>query len=245
MSCLKDNLTKLAFGAILIVATTVGVCTYFGTRSHFTQSCERICAAHKEMCEDVHTIISGACTDTTAVVNDEAIAAAIREGNEQIRAMLQLQHSEIEEDFSNLMLWAAVLMVVFLVFSIYSMFKTDDLINQGRSSVETIQGLYAKAAEKISSLDSLFQKESDKLSQESKRQIDELRDKANEKLTGFTDDVDKKISAAEKRINEDIDKYNKKVDNKADNVVKQFNELSDAIAVLLKFLQPRQDQDPK
>lgn len=168
MSCIKNNFNKLVFGAILIVATTVGVCSYLGTRTHFAQSCERICIAHKEMCDDVRILVSEARKDSITVGNDEAIAYAIREGNEQIRAMLQLQHSEIEEDFSNLMLWAAVLMVIFLVFSIYSMFKTDDLINQGRSSVDTIKKLYSMAEDSISKLDNMFETESAKLSTKSK-----------------------------------------------------------------------------
>lgn len=244
MSCLKNNLNALAFGAILIVATTVGICSYFGTKSHFTQSCERICAVHEKMCDDVRILVSGARKDSTATVNEDTIVSAIREGNGQIRAMLQLQHAEIEEDFSNLMLWAAVLMVVFLVFSIYSMFKTDNLINEGRSSVGTIKGLYSKAEEKISSLDTMFETESTKLARESQKQIDELRDRASKKLSDFTIEVDKKLGAAEGRINADIAKYNKQVDDKAANVQKQFEEMRDAISLLVKFLRPHPDNAP-
>lgn len=241
MDCLKNNMNKIAFGAILIAATALGICSYFGAKSHFARTCEQIYASHKEMCDGVSTAIARAYKDSTVIINEGAIVSAIREGNEQTRAMLQLQHSEIAEDFSNLMLWAAVLMVVFLVFSIYSMYKTDDLINQGRSSVGEIRGLVSNAKTEISKIEG----ESAKLTQESLRQIEELRNKANAKLAEFSDDVDKKIDVAEERINAEIAKYNKQVDDKADNVNKQFDEMNRAIVSLLGILQSKSPTDKK
>lgn len=237
--------TKLSFATALIVSTILSAGIYLSTKSHFEQSCEKICAAHEKVCAEVQKAVNIARADTATVFDDKILAATVREGNEEIRAMLQLQHAEIEEDFSNLMLWAAVLMVVFLVFSIYAMYKTDDLIHQGYNSVERIQKLSSKAEDKISEIDKLFLAESENLASQSQSQIKELGDKAKKELDQFANSVGQEIDNAEKRINANIENYNSQVDEKAANVKKQFDDMQGAIINLLKILNAASSPDKK
>ncbi len=59
----------------------------------------------------------------------------------QTKAMLELHLSRIEHEYSNITMWGAVLTILFLVFSFYSIFKMDELIKQGNEGVNEIKNL--------------------------------------------------------------------------------------------------------
>ncbi len=59
----------------------------------------------------------------------------------QTKNMIDLHLNKIEHEYSNITMWAAVLTIVFLVFSFYSIFKMDELIKQGNDGVKDIKQL--------------------------------------------------------------------------------------------------------
>ena len=59
----------------------------------------------------------------------------------QVKTMLDLHLNKIEHEYSNITLWAAVLTILFLVFSFYSIFKMDSLVHQGNEGVNEIRQL--------------------------------------------------------------------------------------------------------
>lgn len=91
------------FLIVLVAVTAVGAIFYYMNSSRFAQSCERICDSHARLCAQLPDIIAAAAKDSVPVDAD-AVVAAVNSGNGQITRMLELQHAEIQEDFSNLML---------------------------------------------------------------------------------------------------------------------------------------------
>lgn len=57
----------------------------------------------------------------------------------QTKTMLELHLNKIEHEYSNITMWGAVLTILFLVFSFYSIFKMDELIQQGNEGVKHIK----------------------------------------------------------------------------------------------------------
>ena len=49
----------------------------------------------------------------------------------QTKSMIDLHLNKVEHEYSNLTMWAAILTILFLVFSFYSIYKMDELIQQG------------------------------------------------------------------------------------------------------------------
>lgn len=67
----------------------------------------------------------------------------------QIKSMVDLHLNKIEHEYNNITLWAAILTILFLVFSFYSIYKMDELIQQGRDGVLDIKQLKSDGEERI------------------------------------------------------------------------------------------------
>ena len=66
----------------------------------------------------------------------------------QTKSMIDLHLNKVEHEYSNLTIWAAILTILFLVFSFYSIYKMDELIQQGNDGVKDIRSL-KKSSEDI------------------------------------------------------------------------------------------------
>lgn len=53
--------------------------------------------------------------------------------------LLELHFNRIQHEYTVLALWAGVLMIVFLIFSFYSLYKTDDIAKQSKESLKEIK----------------------------------------------------------------------------------------------------------
>lgn len=72
--------------------------------------------------------------------------------NGQTKTMIDLHLDKIEHEYSNITIWAAVLTIIFLVFSFYSIFKIDELIQQGDDGVKEIRQLKKQGQQTIDEL---------------------------------------------------------------------------------------------
>ena len=77
---------------------------------------------------------------------------AILEG--QTKSMLSLHLDQIEHEYTNITIWAAVIGVLFLVFSFYSLLRVEDCIKKGREGVQIMKGMQKKAKVIIEDIDS-------------------------------------------------------------------------------------------
>ena len=86
--------------------------------------------------------------DSCYYVNEQ-FAKSVEAYMESSKDLLELQSTKIQSDFTVLSLWAGILMIVFLVFSIYSMFKTDEILRQSREGLKAIENTEKEAEEQI------------------------------------------------------------------------------------------------
>ena len=57
----------------------------------------------------------------------------------QTKTMIDLHLNKVEHEYSNITMWGAILTILFLVFSFYSIYKMDELIQQGNEGVKEIK----------------------------------------------------------------------------------------------------------
>lgn len=72
--------------------------------------------------------------------------------NGQTKTMIDLHLNKIEHEYSNITLWAAVLTILFLVFSFYSVFKADELIKQGTDGLKEIRRIKTQGEQTVEEL---------------------------------------------------------------------------------------------
>lgn len=97
----------------------------------------------------------------------------------QVKTMLDLHLNKIEHEYSNITLWAAVLTILFLVFSFYSIFKMDSLVHQGNEGVREIRKLSIDGEKTIREVT----KKGETLISNSKEKINQLEEETRAKLT--------------------------------------------------------------
>jgi hypothetical protein len=71
---------------------------------------------------------------------------------DEIRSLLQLEFNKIQNEYEALEIWAAILTVVFLIFSFYSFFKTEKLEEDGRKSISRINEMENGARDALNNL---------------------------------------------------------------------------------------------
>ena len=71
----------------------------------------------------------------------------------QTQTMLELHLNKIEHEYSNITMWGAVLTILFLVFSFYSIYKMDELIQQGNEGINEIRRIKKKGEETIEEME--------------------------------------------------------------------------------------------
>ena len=59
----------------------------------------------------------------------------------ETKILLELEFNRIQHEFNIIALWAGILTIVFLIFSFYSIFKTDDLMKQAKEHHDEIKRL--------------------------------------------------------------------------------------------------------
>lgn len=136
----------------------------------------------------------------------------------QMNSMLDAHLDKIEHEYSNITLWAAVLTILFLVFSFYSIFKMDELVQQGSVGLRDIRRLKEKGEEDITSI--------------IKRGEESLKDSKSQ-LSSFIDVQQQIVSST---IDE-ISKSKSQIDQKyGDEIIARVNLLDSYIKLVQKFL---------
>lgn len=150
-------------------------------------------------------------TKDSTISLDQVVIDIVEEKQKESLSLLELQYNKLQHDFTILSLWAGILMIVFLIFSIYSMFKVDEMQKQGRDYLNTMEGfsieaknisdsIEDKANEEISSLEERTTKAMNGLSTESKKQLDDLKNTIDKLQSEFESSVKTKAREFEKTV---------------------------------------------
>lgn len=106
---------------------------------------------------------------------------------------LELQSDSLSSDFTLLSVWAGVLMLVFLIFSIYSVFKTDELMKQSRADIEKIEANSQKANELLESIQKKADKALSEINAVALKESNDLKENAKTTIGQIKTEVDKAI----------------------------------------------------
>lgn len=86
--------------------------------------------------------------------------------------LLELHFNRIQHEYTVLALWAGVLMIVFLIFSFYSLYKTDDIAKQGKESLKEIK------------------EKGDNVLKDLQKVLDDLNKEAGDRIAQLNKDID-------------------------------------------------------
>lgn len=116
----------------------------------------------------------------------------------QTKSLVDLHLNKVDNEYTNITIWAAILTVIFLVFSFFSIMKTEELISQGKEGIQDIKKLKEEGAESVKSI----AKEKEK----QKKELEEMRLDFLEKYKSDQKNLEKNIEQINK---EAVESYKK------------------------------------
>lgn len=137
----------------------------------------------------------------------------------QTKTMLELHLNKIEHEYSNITMWGAVLTILFLVFSFYSIYKMDELIQQGNEGVKDIKRLKKEGNNSITCVKTENNEQIKKLKEETEKIIKEHR----EKLEGMSSNFSAQQNDLYKRANEYLNGLRKNSDEQSQKILAEYN----------------------
>lgn len=198
--------------ALLLISTIVSCCSLKNNQEriveqqqmccdsvlhHFSQLCFAKSKTYKDSLDDVS--IQKIIVDDSLLLRQQLASS-----QKTIEFQLETQLHTIQHEYLILSLWAALLMIVFLVFSFYSLYKVDDILKQGREGlmqcredVREIENLTKEAKEKIENLEKSISDNVESYKNELKKEIDSKYDNIKMKLQV---DVDGKWSLIQEKF---------------------------------------------
>ena len=115
---------------LLIVVLAIGCFVFLA--SNYRQAQNDIVALQRKDAKILEGILNPTFNPHRRETYDiEKIADLLDRHQNRVEALLETEYNKLQADFNILMLWASCLMIVFLVFSLYSIFKTEPTLKRG------------------------------------------------------------------------------------------------------------------
>lgn len=107
---------------------------------------------------------------------------------ERMQSLMEMEFEKLQNDFNFISLWAGLITIVFLIFSIYSIFKTDEMLKKSEKVYEDIKTQSGIIDNFTKNIQKKYRSELKALKKESDDFIKELTQKIsmlNERLAGI------------------------------------------------------------
>lgn len=117
--------------------------------------------------------------DSYAESIDKTVANFIdRDYDERAKDLMEIEFSKIQNEYEVLNLWCALLTVVFLIFSFFSIFKTNEMSRQGEEALVSLRATAKEA-----------KKKSDNIEQQVSAAEQRITEKEKDLISGLTKKV--------------------------------------------------------
>lgn len=145
----------------------------------------------------------------------------------QTKAMIDLHLDKIEHEYSNITMWGAILTILFLVFSFYSLYKIDELIKQGQEGVVKINEMKKDGEKSIEQLKDDKKKTFDNINKQIFEMTNTLSEEQQQKFNDLEKQLQGRIQNAAEYFNTIRIELNNKSKDLLDDYRKQFADITE------------------
>lgn len=124
-------------------------------------------------------------------------------GIDNIERVLELHLNKVEHEYANITIWAAVLTILFLVFSFYSLFRLEDLKKEAEGTVDLLKN--------------------------KTNELGSFSEIINNKIQGIKVEVDAQISPIKEKAESDLQNKTNEYQLKFDQLLEEYTNLLDQI----------------
>lgn len=129
----------------------------------------------------------------------------------QIKGMLEIQLDRIRDEYETLALWGGIITVVFLIFSFYSLFKTEDFTRQAQQTLNGLEYMREEAEDETKGIDAKVKQakqDIDKELQLTNSLLSEIRNNASKALEAFNQEKEEILARMMEYSNSEIERIN-------------------------------------
>lgn len=236
----KFHVYRHKFLWTIILATVIASGCFAYITYSFKQAHASIATTHESSLNKLQELLEPAkMSKDSCYYADEHLVKSIESYMAMSKELLELQSTKIQSDYAILSLWAGILMIVFLVFSIYSMFKTDEILRQSREGLKAIEAtekeadtiidrVETKTNEEINKVSNKATEESARIQQDASNTIDEVKKEILEMRTAFSTDVNEKSQAFQEKYDEMMQKLEETTANNASLIEQLVRTIKDS-----------------
>lgn len=199
---------KQKFLWTIVGATMIAILIFIGIALQYKKSLDDVVAYHSRYAEKaVLSLPEVKLSKDSCYYLNERLVAEYEVHNQEMETLLKLQSSKIQSDFTLLSVWAGVLMIVFLIFSIYSMFKTDELVKQGREALTSLEETKNHANDEVKRIDTVVQQEMVKVQNTASAEIEKLSAETQDSLKQIKEEINASTQEFEKNVEGNVKKF--------------------------------------
>lgn len=133
----------------------------------------------------------------------QSLSEIFKDHESRMQDLMEMEFNKLQNDFNFISLWAGVITIVFLIFSIYSVFKTDEMLKKSEKAYDDIKGKSDLIENFSRNIRKKYQTELSNLKKGSDNYIKELSQKIS-LLDSRMASIDTLIKQANSSANDDI-----------------------------------------
>lgn len=156
-----------------------------------------------------------------------------------LRGMINLEFNKIQNEYESQELWVGLITIVFLIFSFYSMFKSDQLEQQSSENARAINDMLNSTLERINKFESTFNSEIDDIQKRGTKKIDELESMKVKIMENFNTSIEflKKNTTSDVRgiarasIEEELTSFRNEREGRLSTITEKWDKEVEALKV--------------
>lgn len=179
---------KWQFIGSLFAVSVIAIIGFVWLSVSYHQRLDRIDEIQKEDCKQIGKLITLASKNKTFTIESGKIEESFVKHEERMQSLMDMEFEKLQNDFNFISLWAGLITIVFLIFSIYSIFKTDEMLKKSEKVYEDIKTKSDIIDNFTKNIQKKYKGELKTLKKESDDYIKELTQKIsmlNERLAGI------------------------------------------------------------
>jgi len=184
---------KWSFVCLLIVLIVATVCCYCCLSKHYKEQIEQITVLQKNDASYIRNLLSQQQYMPYNRLFIDELNTTLEKHEAKEEALLELSFAKLQSDFNFISLWAGVITIVFLVFSIYSIFRTDEMLKQAQQASTEIGDLLKQAKTNLGDMNNQTSQTIISYQQITKQEVDKLQ-KDIDKLRKELEEINNIIS---------------------------------------------------
>lgn len=135
-----SNKYKWHFLGSMIAVSIIAIIGFVSLSHSYYNRLETIEELQKRDGKRIEIILNNAHVNKKNIVPEvESLTTVFSEHSERMEELMNMEFEKLQNDFNFISLWAGLLTIVFLIFSIYSIFKTDEMLKKSENVYDEIK----------------------------------------------------------------------------------------------------------